>query len=116
MTMPEQGHFFLERTRAGQHPIGPPVGHAVGFENAGAEPIEKFVDYGLEAAIALRLHLDSERLALLFGEVGYGRPGGRKRLKSRIVNPGMFEGRQLADIGPFKTDQTGDGLGRRQFG
>jgi hypothetical protein len=27
----------------------------------------------------------------------------------------MFEGRQLADIGPFKVDQAGDGLRRREF-
>ena len=27
----------------------------------------------------------------------------------------MFEGRQLADIGPFKADQAGDGLGRGHF-
>ena len=95
MAVPEQSHFFLERSRAGQHAVGPPVRHAVGFENAGTEPVEEFIDHGLEAAVAGRLDLDSKRLALLLGEVGNGWTSGRERLQSRIVNSGMLEGKQL---------------------
>ena len=83
--------------------------------DAGAEPVEELVDDGLEAAVAGRLHLDAERFAFLLGQIGDGRAAGRKRLESRIVNPGMFEGRQLADIGPLETDQAGDRLRRSQF-
>ena len=115
MAVPEQRHLFLQRPRAGQHPIGPPIGHAVGFENAGAQPVEEFIDDGLQAAIAGGLDLDAERLAFLLGQVRDGRTAGRKRLQSRIVNSGMIEGRQLAGVGPFEADQARDRLRRGQF-
>ena len=67
MAVPEQRHFFLQRPRAGQHAIGPPIGDAVGFEHAGAQPVEEFVDDGLQAAVAVGLHFDAERFALLLG-------------------------------------------------
>ena len=57
MAVPEQRHVFLQRLRAGEHAICPPIADAVGFERAGAQPIEKFVDHGLQPAVARQASL-----------------------------------------------------------
>ncbi len=41
MAVPEERHLFLQRPRAGEHAIRPPVGDAIGFERAGAKPVEE---------------------------------------------------------------------------
>ena len=116
MTVPEERHLFLERARAGEHAVGPPIGHAVGFENAGAEPVEKFVDDGLEAAVAGGLDLDAERFTVLLGHIGDGWAAGRKRFEAGIANAGFIEGGHVADVGAFVADQARDGLRRRHLG
>ena len=78
MAVPEQGHLFLKWPGAVQHPIRPPIGHAISFERAGAEPVEEFVDDGLQAAVAGGFDLDSQGLAFLLGEVGDRRAAGGK--------------------------------------
>ena len=98
-----------------EHPVGPPIGHAVGFENAGAQPVEELVDDGLQAAVAGGLHLDAERFAFLLGQVGDGGAAGRKRFQAGIVNAGFVERRQVAGVGAFKANQAGDGLRGRHF-
>ena len=116
MAVPEERHLFLQRARAGEHAVGPPIGDAIGFEHAGAEPVEKFVDDGLQAAIAGGLDLDAERFAVLLGQVGDGGAAGREGFEAGIVNAGFVEGRQVADVGAFVADQAGDGLRGRHLG
>ena len=115
VAVPEQRHLFAQRLRTGQHPIRPPIRDAVGFERAGAQPVEKFVDHGLQPAVAVGLHFDAERFAVLLGLVGDGGAAGRKRLEARIVNARVIEGRQLAGVGSFEANQASDGLRGRQF-
>ncbi len=98
-----------------EHAIRPPIGDAVGFERAGAQPIEKFVDHRLQAPAAVRLHFDAERLAGLLGLIGNGGAAGRKRLEPGIVNARVIEGRQVAGIGAFEANQASDRLRGRQF-
>ncbi len=113
--MPEKRDLFLKRPGAGEHPVRPPVADAVGFENAGAQPIEKLIHDGLEAAVAAGFDLDSQRLAFRLRHVRYGRPAGRKRFEPWVVNARMIECRQTARVGSGKANQAGDGLGGSHF-
>ncbi len=115
MAVPEQRHLFLKRPRAGHHPVGPPIGHAVGFESAGAEPVKELIDDGLQAAVAGGLHLDAERFAFFLGHIRDGRAAGRKRFEPGVVNRRIIEGRQLAGVGSLEANQAGDGLRRSHF-
>jgi hypothetical protein len=100
VSVPEQRHLFAQRLRARDHAIRPPIGDAIGFERAGAQPIEKFVDHRLQPPAALGLHFDAERLAGLLGLIGNGGAAGRKRLEPGVVNARVIEGRQMARVGP----------------
>ena len=107
--------FSSQRPRAREHAVRPPIGDAVGFERAGAQPVEKFVDHRLQPPVAGRLDLDAERFAVLLGLVGNRGTAGRKGLEARIVDAGMIERRQLAGVGAFEADQARHGLRGRHF-
>ena len=94
MAVPEHRHLFLERCRRRHHAIGPPVGQAISFKAAGAQPVEEFVDHRLQRAIAAGLDLHAEGLTLGLGELGGGGTAGRKRVEAGFEDA-RFVKRQL---------------------
>src|ERR1700730_17465532 len=101
MAVPKQRHLLLKGPGAGYHPVCPPVADAIGFESAGAEPVEKLVHDGLKTSIPARFDFDAERFAILLRHVGNGWSAGRKGFKSGGVDSRMFERRQLDRVGSF---------------
>src|SRR5262249_20957621 len=114
VAMPEQRHFFFERVMCFEHPVGPPVTNPLGFENTGAQPVEKLVHDRLQWSVATGLDLDAQRFASLLGLFGYCRTTLRTRLEYRIVNPGMIECSQVV-WDALKIDKPADGFRRCQF-
>lgn len=112
MPVPEQRHLFLQGPRTCQHPVRPPVADAVRLQDTCAQPIEKLIHNRLQTAIAAGFDLDPQSLAFLLCEVGHCRSAGRKRFKSRIVNPGMIERSETARIGSRKANESGNRLCR----
>ena len=74
VAMPEQSHFFLQRTLRDKHSIRPPVGQTMSFQATRPQPVEKPVCHRLQAPVARRLDLDTQRFAGFFGQIGRGRP------------------------------------------
>ena len=111
MPMPEQRHLLLQRRIAGHHAVGPPVGHAVGFEHAGAQPVEELVDDGLQRAVAAGFDLHAQGLARGLGHLGHRWTAGGKRFQPRVVNAGVVEGLKMAVVDILEMHQVAHGAG-----
>ena len=112
MTVPEQSHFLFERAIRPNHPVRPPVGDTVGFENACTEPVEELVDDRLQPPITRRLDLDSQGLSGFFCEFGRGWPAGGEWLEAGIVDTRMVERFQMRVVDGLEVDEVADRLYR----
>ena len=116
VAVPEQRHLLLQRARRGEHAVCPPVGDAVGFELAGAQPVEKLVHHRLHATVATVLHADTDHLAPVAGGIGGGGPAGGERVQPLLEYAGMIEWRQVGRGRAFEIHQATHRLGGRQAG
>ena len=94
VAVPEKRHALLERSRRGEHPVGPPVSDAIGLEPTGAQPIEELVDDGLHGSVAAGFDVDSECLPIRLRGVGGCWAARRKGVEPGIKNAGSVKRRQ----------------------
>ena len=116
VSVPEQRHLFLKRTVAGDHAVSPPIGHSIGFEQAGAEPVEELVDDRLQPPIPCWLHLDSKGLSGFLGQIRRGGTAGREGFDTWIVDAGMVEPGEVAVVDVLEIDHGAHDLARRRRG
>ena len=95
VAVPKQGHLFLERTRRGQHAVGPPIAQAMCFQARSSQPVQIPVGHLLCFAVALGLDLHAQRFARGFGQIGGRRARHGKGLQASIVRARVLEGREL---------------------
>ena len=99
MTVPEQRHFFFQRSLREQHAIGPPISDALRFKLAGTQPVEKPIRHLLHTAITRWFDLDPQGLALVTRHIRGRWARHRKGIETGIKTVRGIEGRQgLLDV------------------
>src|SRR5690606_36155568 len=67
VTMPKQGHLFLEWARRAHHAVNPPEGQTACFKYGCATPVEPTIGDGLEWPHTTWLNLDTHGVASELG-------------------------------------------------